>query len=153
MAGSTQLLPVLESDIHHFLFLKSGYRLLPEKEDKEITYILTLETGKGVCLTQVPVTVVYFLPLDIPNAFSPNGDGLNDNWVITGLGKYPNTKVKVYNRWGSSMYVDNDGYKAVWNGTHNGVPLPTGTYYYIVELKGSPDNTDQNRTGSLTLIR
>ena len=127
--------------------------LIPEKEEKEVTYTLILETGSGVCHVEKSIKVVYYLQLDIPNAFTPNGDGLNDNWVILGLGKYPDTKVNVYNRWGNAVFVDNNGYKAVWNGTHNGVPLPAGTYYYIIELKGSPDNTDQSKTGALTIIR
>lgn len=130
---------------------------VPKKEEREIEYKLTVNTGDSLgtlrCPLELHVKVLNFLPFRVPNAFSPNGDGLNEEWVIEGLGKYPNTSVKVFNRWGSSMFVDNDGYRARWDGTHNGVPLPAATYYYVIELKGSPDNTDRAETGSLTIIR
>ena len=84
---------------------------------------------------------------------TPNGDGKNDNWQIDGLEKYPNSKVKVFNRWGSSIYSDNNGYQVPWDGTHQGAQLASGTYYYVIELKGSPDNTDGELSGSLTIVK
>ena len=131
------------------------------KDEITVEYTLTLRTGDpkvgdgqiAVCENTAKMTIINTLPLKIPNAFSPNDDGKNDTWVIDGLGKYPNTKVKVYNRWGSSMYTDNYGYHVPWDGTHNGAPLATGTYYYVIELKGSPDGKDELATGSLTIVR
>lgn len=129
--------------------------LLPTRDERTIDYQVILYTGEpGVaCAGTASIKVINTLPLEIPNAFSPNGDGLNDVWVIEGLGKYPNTRVKVFNRWGNSMYIDSNGYKASWDGNHNGYPLPAGTYYYLVELRGSPDDTDHDETGSITLVR
>jgi gliding motility-associated-like protein len=131
---------------------------VPEREEKDIPYILTLVTGdlsvpSSTCTVSKSLLVINTLPLRIPEAFSPNGDGKNETWVIQGLGKYPKTKVKVFNRWGNAMYTDNDGYNSPWDGTNNGVPLPSATYYYVVELLGSVDNTDGIRSGPLTIVR
>lgn len=115
-------------------------------------YTITATSALG-CSASDEVIVRVFVPIRVPNAFSPNGDGKNDNWQIDGLEKYPNTKVKVFNRWGSSIYSDNTGYQVPWDGTHNGSQLASGTYYYVIELKGSPDNTDGELSGSLTIVK
>ncbi len=126
-------------------------------DERPVTYTVTMHTGgkagRAYCPGTAHITVINTLPLLIPNAFSPNGDGKNETWVIDGLGKYPNTQVKVYNRWGSAMFTDNYGYRVPWDGTDHGAELATGTYYYIVDLKGSPDGTDGQRSGSLTIVK
>ena len=72
--------------------------------------------------------------LVIPNTFTPNGDGINDTWDIKFLGDYINCSVDVFTRWGQKIY-SSVGYSVPWNGTYNGSALPTGTYYYIINLK------------------
>jgi gliding motility-associated-like protein len=72
--------------------------------------------------------------LAIPNTFTPNGDGINDTWVIRSLENYPNCTVQVYNRWGEKLY-SSVGYPVPWDGTYKGANLPVGTYYYIINLK------------------
>jgi gliding motility-associated-like protein len=74
----------------------------------------------------------------IPDAFSPNGDGTNDVFIIPNLQYYPNNSIKIYNRWGSLVY-ESAPYKNDWNGvdTHSaalGTELPTATYYYVLDL-------------------
>jgi len=66
--------------------------------------------------------------------FSPNGDGVNDSFIIDGIDAYPNNKLMIFNRWGNSIY-EKVGYSNDWNGTWNGqTMLPDGTYFYILEL-------------------
>lgn len=75
--------------------------------------------------------------LDFFNAFSPNGDGVNDNWQIRGIEKFPDNKVLIFNRWGDKVKElhNYDNISVVWDGTNNrGKLLPDGTYYYIVTL-------------------
>ena len=84
----------------------------------------------------------------IPNAFTPNGDGINDVWHIDALVYFPDCKLSVFNRYGSIVFQSH-GYPQPWDGTENGKPLPVGTYYYIISLKG--DN--KPLSGSLTIIR
>jgi gliding motility-associated-like protein len=70
----------------------------------------------------------------IPNAFTPNGDGINDTWDIKNLDSYLNCTIRVYNRYGENVY-SSIGYGIQWDGKYRGADLPTGTYYYIINLK------------------
>jgi gliding motility-associated-like protein len=69
----------------------------------------------------------------IPGGLSPNADGNNDSWAVSGLSAYPDAKVMVYNRWGQLLYdAGPDG--APWDGTYLSEELPTADYYYIIDL-------------------
>ncbi|TSJ39605.1 T9SS type B sorting domain-containing protein [Mucilaginibacter corticis] len=83
-----------------------------------------------------------------PNAFTPNGDGINDNWEIKHLDLYTNCTVEVLNRYGQKVYYSN-GYPIPWNGKLNGTNLPVGTYYYIIKL----GNSTKPVTGYLAILR
>ena len=84
----------------------------------------------------------------VPNAFSPNGDGVNDTWIITGLSANPGATVDVFNRYGQLVF-HSENYNKAWDGTFNGNPLPMGTYYYIIDAK----NTEKKIAGSVTLFK
>jgi len=73
-----------------------------------------------------------FQNLTIPNAFTPNGDGINDTWNIKYLDTFPNCTVQVFNRYGQSLYFSK-GYPIPWDGRYKGANLPDGTYYYIIK--------------------
>jgi gliding motility-associated-like protein len=98
------------------------------------TYRLIATTAGG-CKATAEVTISIFTKVMVPNAFSPNGDGLNDTWGIPGLGAYNDCEVTVYNRYGQQVF-QSTGYTKRWDGTINGKPLPSGSYYYIINLKG-----------------
>lgn len=68
---------------------------------------------------------------------TPNGDGVNDTWTIINIERYPQSKVRVYNRWGNEVF-NATGYGNNWNGTSdgNGKPLPSGSYYYQIDVNG-----------------
>lgn len=68
--------------------------------------------------------------LFIPNTFTPNGDGVNDQFVIQGLDDFEHVHINIYNRWGSSVYR-HVKYDNSWDGTG----LNSGTYYYVIETK------------------
>jgi gliding motility-associated-like protein len=85
-----------------------------------------------------PVTsddiTVLFKPFSIPNGFSPNGDGINDQFEITSLSKYRNVRLTIFNRWGLQVY-ENPDYKNNWDGRNSqGQLLPDDTYYFILEV-------------------
>ena len=75
--------------------------------------------------------------LYIPNGFSPNGDGSNDEFDIPGLLNYPNATLYVFNRWGDVVWDTKAPYNLKkWDGNNDaGVPVPDGTYYFILDLK------------------
>ncbi|MBC5993839.1 ice-binding family protein [Pontibacter cellulosilyticus] len=85
--------------------------------------------------------------LNFPKAFSPNGDGKNDTWVIENLMKYPKNQVVIFNRWGSEVYKKDD-YQNDWNGNK----LEKGTYFYKVSVTMC-DGADKVFTGYVTIFR
>lgn len=84
----------------------------------------------------------------IPNTFTPNDDGINDTWVILGFDDDPNLHIKVFNRYGTSVFKS-DGYYAPWNGNLNGKKLPSGVYYYLIVSK----KNGKTYSGFVTIIR
>ena len=72
--------------------------------------------------------------LVIPNAISPNGDNINDQWNI-GLNElYPEMEVKIYNRWGELIWHSEKGYPKPWDGRSNNAVLPIDSYHYTIDL-------------------
>jgi gliding motility-associated-like protein len=96
----------------------------------DILYNITV-TGDGNCSSSKNVFVNVIQILHIPNVFSPNGDGINDKWIITNIDKYPESIIEIFNRYGQQLFYS-IGYSKPWDGTYKDQPLPTGTYYYII---------------------
>jgi gliding motility-associated-like protein len=86
--------------------------------------------------------------LFIPNAFSPNGDGTNDTWVIRNIHLYPNSKLTIVNKWGETIYTAQP-YSDPWDGKRNGVLMPLATYFYVLDL----GNGEAEYTGALTILK
>jgi gliding motility-associated-like protein len=104
------------------------------------TYVVTgantSTSGVTICTGSDDVTVFVVRPIKIPNAISPNGDNVNDDWVIENIEGFPNCEVEVYNRYGTLVWKST-GYKTNWAGVNyrNGEVLPDGTYFYVIDLK------------------
>ena len=103
------------------------------KASSELTYYLTA-TGIGGCKAVDSLKINLLNPVNIPNAFSPNGDGVNDKWELRNLSDYPSSSVEVFNRYGQTVYKASGNVKS-WDGTRSGSSLPIGTYYYVIDLK------------------
>ena len=69
------------------------------------------------------------------DVLTPNGDGINDTWIIINAERFPSATIKVYNRWGKEVF-STQGYNNDWNGSYNGDTLPTGSYYYSIDQNG-----------------
>ncbi len=110
-------------------------------------YTLTA-TGQNNCTATDTLSVRLLKVIEVPNVFSPNGDGINDTWMIANLSDYPGAKVEIYNRWGQQVFLSY-GYSRPWDGSMLGKPLPLATYYYIITLK----NGFAPVTGSITIIK
>jgi gliding motility-associated-like protein len=72
----------------------------------------------------------------IATAITPNGDGVNDSWILGGFEYYPDCKVNVFNRWGQTVF-SSTGYTAQWDGRFNGQLLPVADYYFTIDY--APD--------------
>jgi gliding motility-associated-like protein len=84
--------------------------------------------------------------LQADNIISPNGDGINDEWIIRNLQDFPNAKLSIFNRTGGLLYTTSD-YKNDWKGVHNGDDLPSGTYYYVLS------SNEGDYVGFVSIIR
>ena len=98
-----------------------------------VTLIAFINAGCVDTIQYGPYEIVDFDEFHAPNAFTPNGDGDNDTWVIDDLYFYPDNTLMVFNRWGKTVF-EVQGYQNNWDGTWNGKPLPEGTYYYVIDL-------------------
>jgi gliding motility-associated-like protein len=114
----------------------------------DITYKLTVTTDQG-CSASDQVFIQVFRNPEIPNAFTPNGDNINDNWNIKYLSSYPNATVNVYNRYGEKVFSSRTTGTKNWDGKYGGVDVPVGTYYYVID----PHNGRKLMTGALTVLR
>ena len=113
----------------------------------DITYTLTV-TARGGCPGSDKMFVKVLKFPKIPNTFTPNGDGINETWIIDYLETYPNNRVQVFTRTGQLVF-ESRGYRTPWDGKLNGKPLPFDTYYYIVE----PGSGRKPITGYVTIIK
>jgi gliding motility-associated-like protein len=87
--------------------------------------------------------------LIIPNAISPNDDGINDVWNIGMTHLYPQMEVRVYNSWGQKLWNSTRGYTVPWDGRSNGEKLPIDSYHYVIDLH----NGSKPVVGTITILR
>jgi gliding motility-associated-like protein len=89
--------------------------------------------------------------ITVPNVFSPNGDGVNDGFVVLSEG-IRSLRVLVYNRWGQEV-GSLEGRLEPWDGrTKSGQQVPEGIYFYVLEAE-AVDGTALTRNGTFTLVR
>jgi len=118
--------------------------LLTEQE-----YIVYVTDSNG-CINSDNILVTPIPEIYYPTGFTPNGDGVNEEWQIDRIEDFPNCVVEVYNRWGELLFRS-AGYTEKWNGLFNNKPLPVGTYYYIIEL--NDPKFPNPYTGPITIMR
>ncbi|TCC92511.1 MBG domain-containing protein [Pedobacter hiemivivus] len=99
------------------------------------TYNVTVTNASGCAETQTfTITVLDDMAkVKATNIMSPNGDGINDKWLIDNIDVYPNNEVKIFDRSGRLIF-SKKGYDNSWDGTLNGLPLAEGTYFYIIDF-------------------
>lgn len=115
--------------------------------DHPQTVTLTVTDANG-CLATQQIQVNDECPdVRIPNAFTPNGDGINDTWDIVGLEYDQTAMVRIFTRYGQQVF-QSKGYGSQWNGEYQGKRLPVGAYYYIINTK----NGTQTYSGEVTII-
>lgn len=113
--------------------------VLPDFGSASSTIVWTINNGVcGSSSDSISYLIRDCLTIKIPDAFSPNGDGTNDFFVIPNIDSYPQNSLKVFNRWGTQIY-EASPYQNRWDGkSHHpasiGDELPVSTYYYILDL-------------------
>jgi gliding motility-associated-like protein len=104
------------------------------------------------CIFKDTVTIVVEKPsFDMPNAFTPNGDGANDAFgpVIEG---YTFVQLEIWSRWGEKVFDSLNAGSNTWDGTINGLPAPSDVYIYRVNVL-MPNEQAETRSGDVTLLR
>ncbi|WP_170234244.1 PKD domain-containing protein [Segetibacter aerophilus] len=151
--NSATLNPVVSGDNLSYnwtpvIFLSSSKIKSPTTSPRNnVTYKLTI-TGNASCTASDTILVKVVKQPEVPNAFSPNNDGVNDTWNIRYLSASADATVEIYNRYGTLVYRS-IGYSKPWDGTRNGSALPVGVYYYIIDPKFGRAKI----AGSVTILR
>ena len=115
-------------------------------EENSYNVRLIATTEHGCVDTTYHVVWIIDDILGFPGAFTPNEDGVNDNFVIKNLEKYPDSQLQIFNRWGNVVYQAT-GYRNDWDGRN----APDGTYYYILKYVFKGEHLEY--TGTFMIIR
>lgn len=94
-------------------------------------YQIYVKSQTNSC-TAVATSAVLF----IPNAFTPNQDGYNDVWRVSNIEFFSKVKLKIFDKFGTQVFTAEDVLKFNWDGLYNGRLLPSGTYWYVMEIDG-----------------
>jgi gliding motility-associated-like protein len=109
----------------------------------------TSETNSKLTL-KPNITSTYPVTIDVPKAFSPNGDGLNDIWSINSNGNYQILNLQVFDRWGEKVFSASISNPS-WNGVYKNAPLPAGVYSYLLSVK--KNRQIYEKTGEVILVK
>lgn len=112
------------------------------------TYDITVVDENG-CESTASI-FIEFIDIEIPNFFTPNGDGENDFWMPENIEIYPEIFISIYDRYGRSVYTFKDNEDG-WDGFYQNAELPTGDYWYVIKLNGAADTREF--VGNFTLYR
>ncbi len=111
--------------------------------------------GEGGCLDTAYVTVDNIKDccnFFVPNAFTPNNDGRNDEFSVWFEGNPKSFKLQIFNRWGQSVFQSLNKYHT-WDGTYNGREVDMGVYFYLLEGECYERESPLQESGDVTLIR
>jgi gliding motility-associated-like protein len=108
-------------------------------------------TDDNMCTVSdsVSISTLREICLIIPNAISPNGDIINDEWNIGLKELYPELEIKIFNRWGELVWKSEKGYPDPWDGRSRGRVLPVDSYHYIIDLH----NGTKPYIGTITIVK
>jgi gliding motility-associated-like protein len=124
----------------------SANNVLRIRKSKDYTFYV--KDSKG-CVEQQTV-FLEFLDIEIPDFFTPQGDGINDYWYPINIEPYPNISVKIFDRY-QRLVAEFKGNTRAWDGNYDKKALPSGDYWYIIKLNENSDNREFK--GHFSLIR
>ncbi|MCT4582483.1 MAG: gliding motility-associated C-terminal domain-containing protein [Flavobacteriales bacterium] len=160
-AGENQVVEINEVDLDARLDYGVGTWIVDESEgmieDSTLynSHVDDLNLGlntfiwvvtNGVCPSDSATVRIFYDMLTIPNAFTPNGDGVNDEFRIKGFELYSDAKITIMDRWGEVLFITDESNEA-WNGTYEGKDVVEDTYFYILYIN------EKEYTGYIELRR
>ena len=111
-------------------------------------YSVSVVDGNG-CFEDTSFVIATMTSQCIPNVFTPNGDGINDNWSLEDTFLYEDSEVRIYGRFGRLLF-ESVGYHDKWNGTNKkGFDVPAGVYFYSIDIGHGFDQIN----GTVTILR
>ncbi len=125
-------------DVHSYSLSQDTFTIV-DVLASPVTVTLSVTDVNGNVGTDTFLVTFPTIPTNAAEAITPNGDGINDTWVISNITNHPKSIVRVYNRWGSMVFSALN-YQNDWDGKLNGsdATLPDGqAYYYQVDLEGT----------------
>jgi gliding motility-associated-like protein len=147
--------PVLAPDTTYQMFLElvpGEYRVCIRTTNPMDTQY----TAYSNCLPIIITTPPFPDTVVVPNFITPNGDGVNDGFIIQNVDDYEDlSQLSVYNRWGDRVWQSDYLYdnSNPWRGTNmNGVKLADGVYFYTLELLNASDNYEYVVNGTVTIM-
>ncbi|MBS1666812.1 MAG: gliding motility-associated C-terminal domain-containing protein [Bacteroidetes bacterium] len=155
--SSIQLNPSITGQIDHYTWSPSiglDNPNVPNPWASPLTntsYALNVTTNEGCTATATETVFVYF-GLSMPNAFTPNGDGINDLLRIPASTPIHITRFSVYNRWGSLVFTTSSVSNA-WDGSMGNKPVPAGTYVWMIQYIDPLTKNQTMAKGTVELIR
>lgn len=157
---STQLNGISDNEDHNFtwspdLSITNTAILTPTVSPLySTTYLLEAISPYGCATTDsLRIDVTNIFQIIIPNAFSPNGDGVNDNFgIVHTKGLKSIDLFRIYNRWGQVIFESNNELQTDWDGTHKGIEQEMGVYVYYIEASTFLGEPFQQK-GNVTLVR
>jgi gliding motility-associated-like protein len=141
------------SDLALTNLISNGNSLTPNLSQSNANYYVTqTEYGCESPASAIQITVID-CEIIVPTAFTPDGDNVNDTWMLNFIDDYfPNNVVSIFNRWGHLIYRSSEGqYESnPWNGTFEGKEMPVGSYYFIIDYN---DGHTEGATGVVSIIK
>ncbi len=134
-----------------FLTSQSNNEILYNEYYNVYRVVAVRNLNDQIISTSNAVSVEKPYALYAPNAFSPDSDGINDFFKISGQGIL-DFQIEIYNRWGQMVYKSDDLSKG-WNGTFKGKNLPTGSYVYKIKTIQNGNGEELVKTGTVALVR
>ncbi|WP_165836283.1 gliding motility-associated C-terminal domain-containing protein [Taibaiella soli] len=118
---------------------------------QSMTFMLTADNGH---CRQTDSMHVFYTPcaeIHFPNAFTPNGDGVNDVFMFTNTEPLQVERMRIFDRWGQQVDLEYGAKATGWDGKYNGAPQPSGVYVYMIEI--ICNGVKIKKQGNVTLLR
>ena len=109
--------------------------------------VVVYDSNGNPCSATATIPAIFY-PIEIPNFFTPDGNGFNDFWTPINIENFTNIESLIFDRYGREIIRLKLGES--WNGTYESTDLPSGDYWYLINVN---DGTGRAFTGNFTLYR